>query len=70
MNTMSEKREAYEERTGKRVRVFRAFPLIGRGSPLHDLISHEEVERRFKKAFSVSPFIRLSWLLGGRIWWR
>ena len=59
----------YDDRTGKPVRFFRAFPIIGRGSVIHDWVSHEEVERRFERARHISMWTKLRWLLGGYAWW-
>ena len=33
---------AYEKRTGKPFRFYRAYPLVGRGSVEHDPYTHEE----------------------------
>lgn len=55
----------YEKRTGKPVRVYRAYPLIGRGSVIHDWIPTEEVNRRFEAALKIPLLMRIKWWLGG-----
>ncbi len=67
MLTLAEKRLDHEKRTGKAVRIYRAYPSIGRGSVIHDWISHDEVERRFEKALRISLWTRFKWWLGGNI---
>jgi hypothetical protein len=69
MQTISEKWMEYERRTGKSVRFFKAFPLIGRGSVVHDWVPHDEVERRFNRARHISVWTKLRWLMGGYSWW-
>ena len=51
--TIAEKWQEYEERTGKPVRFFKAYPAIGRGAIIHDWMPHEE------KVISI-----VIWLLG------
>lgn len=68
METIAEKCAAYESRTGHRVSYVKAYPLIGRGSVIHDWIAHNEAVRRFNRARSISPLQKLSWLLGGVAW--
>ena len=62
-------RRNWEKRNGKPLRIFSAYPLIGRGSVQHDLPTHEEVERRFDKSLRISPLSKICWLLGGYAWW-
>ncbi len=57
------------EESGRRVRFFKGWPLIGRGGVRHDLLTHEEVERRMDAAMHTSPLLKLRWLMGGRKWW-
>lgn len=47
-------RREEEKRSGQPVKIYSAYPLIGRGSVIHDLVSHEEVETRFEKALHLS----------------
>ena len=67
--TIAEKWQDYDERTGKPVRFFKAYPIIGRGSVVHDWIPHDEVERRFERARHISIWTKIRWLLGGYAWW-
>jgi len=67
--TIAEKWQEYEKRTGKPVRFFKAYPVIGRGAIIHDWTPHEEVERRFERARHISIWTKLRWLLGGYAWW-
>jgi len=67
--TITEKRVDFERRTGSPVRFFKAYPLVGRGTVLHDWIPHEEVVRRFDNARRISVWTKLRWLLGGYAWW-
>ena len=69
MKTIAEKWREYETRTGQPVRFFKAFPLIGCGSVVHDWLSHEEVEMRFVRARHISAWQKLRWLMGGYAWW-
>lgn len=50
MKSISEERREAEIRLGRPVRIYSAYPLIGRGFVRHDTISHEEVERRRERA--------------------
>jgi len=54
----------WEERNGRPIKIYRAYPLIGRGSVVHDWIPHDEVEKRFAKALHISFFTRLKWFIG------
>ena len=56
---------SYEERTGKPVSFYRAYPYAGRGCVEHDQPSHAEVEREFAKAMRFSFLERLAVLLRG-----
>jgi len=68
MKTIAEKRAEYELRTGVPVRSFQAYPLVGRGSVIHNWISHDDAERRFSRAGAISLFQKLYWLAGGALW--
>ncbi len=65
--TIAEKRLDYENRMGRPVRFYRAYPLIGRGSVIHDWIPTDEVNRRFEKALKIPLLTRFKWWLGGHI---
>ncbi len=67
--TIAEKWQEYEKRTGKPVRFFKAYPVIGRGAIIHDWTPHDEVERHFERARHISIWTKLRWLLGGYAWW-
>jgi len=43
-------RKEVESRSGKALRIYSAYPLIGRGSVKHTTLSHDQVEKRFEKA--------------------
>lgn len=68
MKTIAEKRAEYELRTGSPVPSYRAYPVVGRGSVIHDWISHDDVEHRFSKANTIPFFQKIVWLLGGVLW--
>jgi hypothetical protein len=69
MKTIAELRSEYEHGHGCRVRSYRAYPVIGRGTVVHDWISHEQADRAYLKARGISFLTRIKWLLGGRLWW-
>lgn len=48
---------AYEKRTGRPFRFYKAYPLIGRGSVEHDPYTHEECETMFEKSLHI-PVLR------------
>lgn len=49
--TLSERRERMETLHGRVMRIVTFFPFIGRGTVMGDhIMSHEEVEKQFKKA--------------------
>ena len=52
-------RRDYELRTGKPLRIYKAYPEIGRGGGDHDLPSHSEVERMFNHALKLTLFDRV-----------
>lgn len=60
-------RREYETRTGKPLRIYRAYPEIGRGGVDHDQPSHMEVEHMFDHALNPSIFERIANFLRG---WR
>lgn len=62
-----EVRRDYELRTGKPLRIYKAYPEIGRGSVDHDQPSHVEVERMFARALNPSLFDRIRNFFR---WWR
>lgn len=66
MKTISEMRKEYELKTGRKVGSYKAYPLIGRGSVVHDWICHADVVRIFDRSVSISIFKKLRWLAGGR----
>lgn len=68
MKTIAERRAEYELRTGCRVCAYRAYPAVGRGSVIHDWISHEEVEKRFDRASTISLYQKIMRVLGGFLW--
>ena len=45
-----ELRRENELASGKKVVIYSAFPLIGRGSVIHNTVSNQEVEAVFEKA--------------------
>jgi len=51
----------WEERTGRPFTFYSAYPLIGRGNVIHNLIPHAEVEKRFKKALHIPLYKRAQW---------
>ena len=53
---------AERERNGRPIKVYSAYPLIGRGI-IHNWIPHAEVEKRFTKAPHISFFTRLKWFI-------
>ena len=69
MKTIAELRSEYERSHKCRVRSYRAYPVIGRGTVVHDWISHEQADRVYLKARVISVLTKLKWLLGGRLWW-
>lgn len=56
---------AYEKRTGKPFRFYRAYPLVGRGSVEHDPYTHEECETMFDETRRISVLRRLKWWIDG-----
>jgi len=55
----------WEKRNKRSITIYRAYPLIGRGSIIHDWIPHAEVEKRFAKALHIPFFTRLKWFIEG-----
>ena len=49
-----ERRREIEQATGKPVEIYSAYPSIGRGSVFHNMVTHEEVEKRFASSLKVS----------------
>lgn len=47
-------RREEERKIGHSIRIFSAYPLIGRGSVSHNMLPHDEVEKKFNKALSFS----------------
>lgn len=64
---IDEIRRDYESRTGKPLRIYKAYPEIGRGGVDHDLLSREEVAKAFDRALKKSPLGRFVGFLKG---WR
>lgn len=60
-------RRDYESRTGKPLRIYKAYPEIGRGGVDHDLPSRSEVSRMFDHALKLSFVERVVGLFRG---WR
>lgn len=56
---IDEVRRDYENRTGKPLRIYKAYPEIGRGGVDHDLPSHAEVEKMFDCALGMTIFDRI-----------
>lgn len=52
-------RRDYELRTGKPLRIYKAYPEIGCGGVDHDQPSHAEVERMFDHALNPTLFDRI-----------
>jgi hypothetical protein len=49
--TISDRRDAREKNSGKRVRFSSYFPLVGRGNVLRDrVVNHEDAESALRKA--------------------
>ena len=64
---ISEVRRDYETRSGKPLRIYKAYPEIGRGGVDHDQPSHAEVTRMFDRALSTSLLDRVRGFFSG---WR
>jgi len=48
---VDERRNAIEEKRGRKIRLTTRFPFIGRGNVLHDrLVDHEQAERALREA--------------------
>ena len=54
-----ERRREIENATGRPVKIYSAYPSIGRGSVFHNMVTHEEVEKRFASSLKVSAKQRL-----------
>ena len=55
---IAELRRECEFRAGKPLRIYKAYPEIGRGGVDHDLQTHADVERMFARAVRPSFFAR------------
>ena len=55
----------YESRSGKPLRIYKAYPEIGRGGVDHDFPNHSEVEAMFDKSLRDSYFKRFLNFLRG-----
>lgn len=64
---IAEVRRDYETRTGKPIRIYKAYPEIGRGGVDHDQPSHAEVERMFDRALNTTLTDRIRHFFSG---WR
>ena len=64
---IAEVRHDYETRTGKPLRIYKAYPEIGRGGVDHDQPSHADVERMFDRALNPSFLNRIRGFFSG---WR
>ena len=49
--SVEDKRRKLEKKFGRPMRFVSRWPLIGRGSIIRKTVSHEEVERRLRKAW-------------------
>ena len=58
-------RREEEDRIGHSIPIYSAYHLIGRGSVIHKMPSHEEVEKRFEKALSFSFKERICFWIKG-----
>jgi len=67
MKTISQEWREYEARTGKKVSIEKAYPVIGRGTVVHDWIPHAEVEERFNRALRIPFFTRAKWSIERRL---
>ncbi len=67
IKTIVEKKKDYTKRTGQSVRIYRAYPSIGRGTIFHDWIPHDDVDRRLDAALKIPFLMRFKWWLGGNI---
>ena len=47
-------RRDYEQRTGKPLCIYKAYPEIGRGGVDHELPSHADVSRIFDRALNMT----------------
>ena len=54
--SVTEVRRDYELRSGKPLRIYKAYPEIGRGGVDHNQPSHAEVERMFDHALNPTIF--------------
>ena len=68
MKTIAELREDYRLAHGVPVDSYKAYPVIGRGTVIHDWIRHDDVEARFGAARVIPFWKKLGWLMGGRLW--
>ena len=64
---ISEVRRDYEKRTGKPLRIYKAYPEIGRGGVDHDQLSHSEVVTLFDSALNQTVWSRIRNFFSG---WR
>lgn len=61
--TIAEEWRDYEARTGRKMRMVSAYPLVGRGSVVRDWVSSAEAERLFRGAERIPVCKRLQWSL-------
>lgn len=54
-----ELRKEVEQRNGRPVKIYSAYPLIGRGSVIHELTPHSDVEKKFEKALHIPLWRRI-----------
>lgn len=45
-----ELRKEVEQRNGRPVKIYSAYPLIGRGSVIHELTPHSDVEKKIRES--------------------
>jgi len=55
--------DEWEQRNGRPFTFYSAYPLIGRGNVIHNLIPHAEVEKRFKKALFIPFYKKAQWFV-------
>jgi len=60
-------RREIERTSGRPVKIYSAYPLIGRGSIHHDQIAHSTVEKRFSAALSIPWWKRVIYFINQKI---
>lgn len=62
-----EMRRKVEKSTGRPVEIYSAYPLIGRGTILHDQILHSSVEKSFSAALSIPLWKRIVYYINQKL---